>query len=253
MNRGMGTALVLAGCLMAAMQVCAQTPQADDQAKQSKTGQDKAGNGANGQKPASVPAQAAPQGGGNAFPEDTSTVPVMPSKISDLPTGTFGDADSAAGSLPEEDLDPVKSPDQGAAGVSTSGQESSSDVQSMDSLLPKPGEEEPSSKGKKKGGEIEDLPKETPKEDITVGKYYLDNKNWRAALSRFQSALVLSPDEPDVYWGLAESERHLGNYAEAKANYLKVIEYDPDSKRAKEAKKALQEPEMAKAKAEGPK
>jgi tetratricopeptide (TPR) repeat protein len=238
----MGIALVLAGCLMAGSRVCAQTPQADDQAKQNKT--DKAGKG---QKPAAnAPAQAAPQGGGNAFPEDTSTVPVMPSKISDLPTGTYGDGDSAAGSLPEEDLDPVKSPEQaGAAGVTTSGQESSSDVQSMDSLLPKPGEEEPARKGKK-GAEIEDLPKETPQEDISVGKYYLDQKNWRAALSRFQSALVLSPDEPDVYWGLAESERHLGNYAEAKANYLKVIEYDPDSKRAKEAKKALQEPEMAK-------
>jgi len=60
-----------------------------------------------------------------------------------------------------------------------------------------------------------------------VGKYYLDSKNWRAALSRFQSALVLSPEEPEVYWGLAEANRHLGNYAEAKANYLKVIEYDP--------------------------
>jgi tetratricopeptide (TPR) repeat protein len=177
----------------------------------------------------------------------------MPSKISDLPTGTFGDADSAAGSPPEEDLDPVKSPDQGAGAMTTTGQESSSDVQSMDSLLPKPGEEEPAGKGKKKGDDIEGLPKETSQEDITVGKYYLDQKNWRAALSRFQSALVLVPEEPDVYWGLAESDRHLGNYAEAKANYLKVIEYDPDSKRAKEAKKALQEPQMANAKAEGPK
>lgn len=243
MKRGMGIALVLAGCLMAGSRVCAQTPQASDKTKQGKA--DKA---TNGQTPAAnAPAQAAPQGGGNAFPEDTSTVPVMPSKISDLPAGTFDDADSAAGSLPEEDLDPVKSPDQsGADGVATTGQESSSDVQSMDSLLPKPGEEEPARKGKKGAG-IDDLPKETSAEDITVGKYYLDQKNWRAALSRFQSALVLAPEEPDVYWGLAESERHLGNYADAKANYLKVIEYDPDSKRAKEAKKALQEPEMAKA------
>ena len=45
--------------------------------------------------------------------------------------------------------------------------------------------------GKKKGGVIGEEPKETAKEDISVGKYYLDQKNWKAALSRFQSALVL--------------------------------------------------------------
>ena len=84
------------------------------------------------------------------------------------------------------------------------------------------------------------MPKETAKEDISVGKYYLDNKNWRAALSRFQSALVLAPEDPEVYWGLAESARHLGNFADARAYYLKVMEYDPDSKHAKEAKKALE-------------
>ena len=55
-------------------------------------------------------------------------------------------------------------------------------------------------------------PKETSKEDISVGKYYLDNKNWKAALSRFQSALVLAPDEPEVYWGLAESDAAPGKF-----------------------------------------
>jgi len=53
---------------------------------------------------------------------------------------------------------------------------------------------------------------ETAKEDLNVGQYYLDNKDWRAALSRFQSALVLDPDNPDIYWGLAETERHMGNF-----------------------------------------
>ena len=59
--------------------------------------------------------------------------------------------------------------------------------------------------------------------------------------------MVLAPDEPEVYWGLAEANRHLGNFAEAKANYQKVIDYDPDSKHAKDAKKALKEPELANA------
>ena len=61
--------------------------------------------------------------------------------------------------------------------------------------------------------------------------------------------MVLDPENPDVYWGLAEAERHLGQFAEAKANYLKVMEYDPDSRHSKDAKKILKEPEMTNARA----
>jgi predicted TPR repeat methyltransferase len=67
-------------------------------------------------------------------------------------------------------------------------------------------------------------------------------------LSRFQSALVLAPEDPEVYWGLAVSQQHMGDFAGARANYEKVLEYDPDSKHGKEAKKALKEPELANAK-----
>ena len=67
----------------------------------------------------------------------------------------------------------------------------------------------------------------------------------RPALSRFESAMVLAPDEPEVYWGLAESERHLGKLAAARTHYLKVAEYDPDSRHGKEAIKALKDPEIA--------
>ncbi len=83
---------------------------------------------------------------------------------------------------------------------------------------------------------------ETAAEDENVGNYYLDNKDWKGALSRFQSALVLDPDNPDVYWGLAECQRHLGDFADARANYLKVMEYDPGSRHAKDARKALRIP-----------
>ena len=61
--------------------------------------------------------------------------------------------------------------------------------------------------------------------------------------------LVLSPEEPEVYWGLAESARHLGNFADARANYLKVVEYDPGSRHAKDAAKLLKTPEIANAQA----
>jgi tetratricopeptide (TPR) repeat protein len=100
-------------------------------------------------------------------------------------------------------------------------------------------------------GVDDDIPavhQESAAEDENVGKYYLDNKDWRAALSRYESALVLDPDNPDVYWGLAESQRHLGQFADARTNYLKVMEYDPGSRHAKDAKKALEEPELANAK-----
>jgi hypothetical protein len=254
MKRGLGIALVLASCLMAAPRFLAQAPSPGGSGQTKPAG--------NAQKPAATPQQSSPQAspqanpqtspqaGANPFPEDTSTVPVMPSKLTpDLPPGTFNESDSDRISLPGEDLDPVRSPDDGgAAGGSVQELESTSDVKSLDSLLPGPGDDE-TGKRKKNDDAIEGLPKETSQEDITVGKYYLDTKNWKAALSRFQSALVLAPEEPEVYWGLAESERHLGDFAEARANYLKVIEYDPDSRHAKDAKKALKEPEMENAKA----
>ena len=100
---------------------------------------------------------------------------------------------------------------------------------------------------KQNGKQADAAPKEGPREDENVGSYYLQSKNWKGALSRFESAMVLDPENPDVYWGLAEAQRHLGNLASAKANYLKVMEYDPDSKHSKEAKKILKDPEMANA------
>jgi len=86
------------------------------------------------------------------------------------------------------------------------------------------------------------------KEDLDVASYYMDRKNWRAAVSRFESAMVLDPENPEVYWGLAEAERHLGDFWDAKGYYQKVALYDPDSKHGKESVKALKEPEIANAK-----
>ena len=235
MKRGPGIAMVLASCLLAAPGLCAQAPADKNAAGQSK---------ADGKNAAGAPAQTSPQAGSNPFPDDTSNVPVMPKSLTeDVAPGASNDA---AGSLPGDDLDPVRSPDQaGEESGSVQTLESTSAVKDLDSLLPKPDEDEP---GKKKGA-LADAPTETAKGDISVGKYYLDNKNWKAALSRFQSALVLAPEDPEVYWGLAESNRHLGNFADARANYLKVIDYDPGSRHAKDAKKALDDPQIENAKA----
>ena len=156
-----------------------------------------------------------------------------------------GDAHAAA---PAVDKDPVRSPQDEAPGGSDSNSGFSSSQSGLDNIT-NPPPDEPGRKGKKGDDSVLDtFPRETPKEDVNVGNYYMDNKDWRGALSRFESALVLAPDDPDVYWGLAECERHLGQFAEARANYLKVTEYDPGSHHAKEAQKALRDPEIANAK-----
>jgi tetratricopeptide (TPR) repeat protein len=182
-----------------------------------------------------------PPADSNPFPGDETTVPVLsPGATPDLPSGGGGGTGRAA--LPAGDTDPVASPDAG--GPSDAGQPASafsSSDSGIGSLLPTPGDNSRSS-------QIVPEHHETAKEDESVGKYYLDNKDWRASLSRYQSAMVLDPQNPDVYWGLAESARHLGRYADARNYYLKVMEYDPDSRRAKDAAKALKEPEIANAK-----
>jgi tetratricopeptide (TPR) repeat protein len=233
---------VILGCVAAAgTLLCAQAP----------------ANGANTQtqqKPPSAnqqtPAQANPAPtGSNPFPEDESTVPVMPTKNTpDVPEGNAGGAVNLGTLFPAGDMDPVHSPDN-AGGAEGTEQGFSSSSSGIDSLLPPPGADADTGKKHGKRGEDE-VPEhhETAAEDESVGKYYLDNKNWHAALSRYESAMVLDPDNPDVYWGMAESQRHLGQFAEARANYQKVMEYDPDSRHAKDAKKALQEPELANAK-----
>ena len=151
--------------------------------------------------------------------------------------------------LPEADFDPVRTPEDAGEAAESGEQSSSSSMAGMSDLLPGDNDTAQPGKRNKKGAQIEPEHHETAAEDETVGKYYLDNKDWKAALSRFQSALVLDPDNPDVYWGLAEAERHLGNLADARANYEKVVNYDPDSRHGKDARKALKDPEIANAKA----
>jgi tetratricopeptide (TPR) repeat protein len=200
----------------------------------------------NGTDPAANnPKPKSPQGA-NPFPEDTNTVPVLPSANS---AGTPSPDATDYGitvPLPGGDNDPVRSPEDPAPSTAESGSSSSSE--GMDNLIKPPPDEEQGNKHPKLSVP-EQTHQEVAKEDESVGSYYLDQKNWKAALSRFESALVLDPENPDVYWGLAEAQRHTGDYFNAKANYLKVTEYDPDSKHGKEAKRILKEPEVANAKA----
>jgi len=236
--------LVLACLLAAGARLGAQA-----QSNASGSGQTQPAAGSESSPAAQAPARTQQQTNQNPFPEDTSDVPVMPTRNS---PGTIpGDSDeSRAGRIPmpAEDEDPVRSPEDAGTAAENQQQSSSSSLSGMNGLLPPADDDVQPRKHKRKGER--DVPEhhETAAEDENVGSYYLDNKDWRAALSRYQSALVLDPDNPDVYWGLAEAERHLGNFSDARANYQKVMDYDPGSRHAKEARKALQDPAIANAK-----
>jgi hypothetical protein len=253
MRQGAATATVLAFALAGSMalgpRVHAQAPAAGGAAGtgQSRPADDK-------QKPVETQPQAGSQSGANPFPEDVSTVPVLPSKVAPaLPEGTYTGTDEGLGEgrvrLPGEDRDPIRSPDDPAPDVDSGQREdSSSSLAGLEKILPPPDDEQ--TEKKRKLAVKEPTHQERASEDIQVGEYYLDRKNWKAALSRFQSALVLDPENPEVFWGLAEAERHLGEYWDARSHYLTVVDFDPDSKHGKEARKALKDPEIANAKKE---
>ena len=222
--------------------------QAQGNGSSSGSGQSQPAAGAQDPAPAQQPPRTNPQTNANPFPEDTHSVPVMPTRISpDLAPGD--EEPSAHTPMPTGDADPVRSPEDEADTADSSNSSSSSSLAGMGDLNP-PDDDDTTQPGKhrKKGEEVVPEHHETAAEDENVGSYYLSNKDWKAALSRYQSALVLDPDNPDVYWGLAEAERHLGDFVDARANYMKVREYDPGSHHAKAAGKALEDPEIAKAK-----
>jgi tetratricopeptide (TPR) repeat protein len=231
--------LVLACCLASGPRLRAQTPANPPASAQTNPAQN------------SPTQQTAPKPDISSFPTDTSSVPVLPSNstppVSDRSFSRLDDdASLPRVPIPTVDTDPVRSPDDPAADSSSApDSSSSSSLTGMDKLLPRPDDEEPG----KHRRLTDDGPAhtETAKEDVNVGTYYLEIKNWKAALSRFQSAMVLDPENPDVYWGLAETERHLGNFAQARAHYQQVLDYDPDGPHGKQARKALKDPELANA------
>ena len=234
MRTGISVALALACCLAAAPLLLAQAP-ANAPAPQPQS------------RPTDAPrppAKAPQPSESNPFPEDTNAVPVLPNATAPAEAPAWDGTNPGSTSLPGEDNDPVRSPDDPVADSSdSSNSSSSSSLTGLDRAIAPPPDNDKRGKNAKQAPEHQ----ETAAEDENVGSYYLSTKNWRAALSRYQSALVLDPENPEVYWGLAEAQRHLGDFAKAKANYLKLLDYDPDSKHGKEAKKILDNPELAKA------
>ncbi|MGB8259432.1 MAG: tetratricopeptide repeat protein [Terracidiphilus sp.] len=200
------------------------------------------------QQPA-TPAKPAPAqpSNSNPFPEDTSGVPVMPTRETpaDVPVPVYNGADAPPIPLPGKDRDPARSPDDPVVeDVATAG-EASSSLKGLEKLLPSDDDEKPGKHRKAAAPEKQQTHQELASKDLEIASYYLDQHNWKAAASRFESAMVLDPENPAVYFGLAVAEQHLGKFASARAHYLKVVDYDPDSKQGKEARKALKDPAVA--------
>jgi hypothetical protein len=183
----------------------------------------------------------------NPFPEDTSKVPVVPTTAEPAAAPPASATERSGGettSLLKGDSDPVHSPDDPVDNGSSSDGFSSSLTGAGDVNIPD--DDRPDKHGRSQREPI--AHEVTAKEDENVGQFELGRKNYKAALSRFQSALVTDSENPDVYWGIAEAQRGMGNLAEAKANYQKVVDYDdPESKHSKEAKKLLKSPQLANA------
>ena len=75
--------------------------------------------------------------------------------------------------------------------------------------------------------------------DIEVGKYYLKMKNYRAAIERFNDALVYKPNDAEATLGLAETQEKLDMPGKAYLNYQKCIEILPNGPLSTQAQQGI--------------
>jgi tetratricopeptide (TPR) repeat protein len=75
--------------------------------------------------------------------------------------------------------------------------------------------------------------------DIDVGETYLAGNNFDSARERFEEALRLTPDNPVVWFRLAQALQGMQRLDPARLYYKKYLEAQPKGKFAKNAKKAI--------------
>ncbi len=76
-------------------------------------------------------------------------------------------------------------------------------------------------------------------EDIEVGYYYLNQKNYVAAESRLREAVELKPDAAAAWVGLGQAQQKLHRDDAARQSYEEYLKLNPDSTGAEQAKKAI--------------
>jgi tetratricopeptide (TPR) repeat protein len=92
------------------------------------------------------------------------------------------------------------------------------------------------------GGDDQGVPFSDParsKKDTEVGTFYLKTGNVQGALLRYKAASAADPTNVAAIFGLAETERMLGNAADAARNYQLYLDIVPNGPKAKESMKAL--------------
>ncbi len=87
--------------------------------------------------------------------------------------------------------------------------------------------------------------------DVEVGQFYLQQKNYRAALERFNDALLYKPNDADATFGLAVTQEKLDLFANARRNYSKYLEILPKGPKVKECQEALKRLDALAASASG--
>lgn len=75
--------------------------------------------------------------------------------------------------------------------------------------------------------------------DIDVGETYLAGNNFDSARERFEEALRLTPDNPLIWFRLAQSLQGMQRLDPARLYYKKYLDAQPKGKFAKNAKKAI--------------
>jgi Flp pilus assembly protein TadD len=75
--------------------------------------------------------------------------------------------------------------------------------------------------------------------DIEVGEFYLKRKNYRAALDRFNEALLYKPNDAEATFRLAQTQEKLGLFTEASQNYSTYLKTFPEGPFVKDANEGL--------------
>ncbi len=76
--------------------------------------------------------------------------------------------------------------------------------------------------------------------DVEVGDFYFKRKNYRAAASRYRSALTWKPNDAIATFRLAQALEKTGDAADARTNYEAYLKILPHGSNAKEAQQALE-------------
>jgi tetratricopeptide (TPR) repeat protein len=75
--------------------------------------------------------------------------------------------------------------------------------------------------------------------NIRIGNYYWHKGNYRAAAGRYERAIRFNPNSQEAFFKLGEAQEKLKHTEAARSAFQKVLQLDPNSKLAHEAKKKL--------------